>query len=207
MKRGEIFRATVHDIHYENLGAVVWDRTRSSDTAREVPWTGGAYSAVRAWLRCRDYLAADHDRPWLNLHAGPTAHQPMTRWSFDKLLGVYVGPEWTYSRLRVTSAVAWAKSGLPLERLREVLGLRRIEDVLPFAQLAVGGTLERDMARVAGPFMNSVDPNGGWSNRPLTPDLLDVAVTRQARVEPSTSGVATTTGEHLPPRGMGPLRA
>jgi integrase len=164
LRRSEMFRLSVNDLHYENAYVVV---RGSTGELRGVPWTSRAHFAVHNWLKCRDYLGADHDRPWLNLHAAPTVHLPMTRWTFDKLLVTYVGSEWTYSRLRVTGAVAWARAGLPLERLRQVLGFSRIEDVLPFAQLAVTGTLERDMARVHGPFMHSVEPGGGWSNRPL----------------------------------------
>jgi hypothetical protein len=51
--------------------------------------------------------------------------------------------------------VMWARCGLPLERLRELLELR-IKDVLPFAQLAVTGSLERDVERLNGDFIRSV---------------------------------------------------
>jgi integrase len=150
LRRGEIFRLSANDLHYENAYVVARDRTGE---LRGVPWTSRAHFAVHNWLRCREYLGADHDRPWLNLHSAPTARLPMARWTFDKLLGVYVGSEWTYSRLRVTSAVLWARCGLPLERLRELLGLARIEDVLPYAQLAVTGSLERDVDRLNGAFI------------------------------------------------------
>jgi hypothetical protein len=91
---------------------------------RGVPWSSRAHFAVHNWLKSRYYLRADHDRPWRNLHAAPSARLPMTRWTFDKLLGVYVGSEWSYSRLRITAAVMWARCGLPLERLRELQGWR-----------------------------------------------------------------------------------
>jgi integrase len=42
LRRGEIFRASVHDIDPGNFGAVAWDSTRSVERAREVPWTSGA---------------------------------------------------------------------------------------------------------------------------------------------------------------------
>jgi integrase len=172
LRRSEIFRLSIADVHQYNAYVVVRDRFGPLDNARGVPWTSGAYSALDRWLKCRAYVAGEHDRLLLNLHAAPTAHQPMARWTFDKLLGVHVGSDWTYSRLRVTGAVMWARAGLPLERLRQVLGLSRIADVLPFAQLAVTGTLERDMARVHGPFMHAVEPGGGWSNRPMEPELM-----------------------------------
>jgi integrase len=169
LRRGEIFRLSVNDLHYENAYVVVRNQTGE---LRGVPWTSRAHFAVHNWLKCREYVGADHDRPWLNLHAAPTAHLPMTRWTFDKLLSVYVGPEWSYARLRTTAAMAWARAGLGPERLRELLGLARIEDVLPYMQLAVTGSLERDMTRLHGPFMHLIEPGQGWSNRPLTPELM-----------------------------------
>jgi hypothetical protein len=87
------------------------------------------------------------------LHAGPTANLPMTVHAFNRVLSTYVGPEWNFARLRVTSAVLWTRCGLPLERLRELLGLARVEDVLPYAQLAVTGSLERDVDRLNGDFI------------------------------------------------------
>jgi integrase len=154
LKRGEIFHLSVNDVHYENAGAVVRDRSGSYDNAREVPFTGDAWRAVRDWLVCRSYFVPEHECPWLNLHAAPTAKQPMTVHTFNRVLATYLGPEWSFARLRATSAVSWARSGLPLERLRQVLGLASIRHVLPYAQLAVTGTLERDMSRLNGPFLH-----------------------------------------------------
>jgi hypothetical protein len=57
--------------------------------------------------------------------------------------------------------------GLAPVRLRALLGLRRLEDVTPYLELAVTGTLERDMLRLNGPFMHIVEPGAGWSTRPL----------------------------------------
>ena len=37
---------------------------------------------------------------------------------------------------------------------------------------AVTGSLERDMHRLHGPFMHLIEPGQGWSNRPLTPELV-----------------------------------
>lgn len=171
--RGEVFRLTVDDIHPYNAGVLVRGRTGSLDSAREVPWTGPAYSAANEWLACRSYLVGlEHKRVWLNLHARPTARLPMSAHTFNRVLASYLGPEWSFQRLRATSAVAWARCGLPLERLRELLGLAHIEDVLPYAQLAVTGSLERDMDRLNGPFMHIVQPGGGWSNRLLSPKLV-----------------------------------
>jgi integrase len=166
LRRSEIFRLSANDVHYENAGAVVRDRSGTYDNAREVPFTGDAWRAVRDWLVCRAYVAPEHDRPWLNLHAAPTARQPMTVHTFSRVLVTYLGPEWSFARLRATSAVSWARCGsLPLEHLREMLGIKQIEDVLIYAQLAVTGTLGRDMSRLNGPFLHIVQPGAGWSNQ------------------------------------------
>jgi len=45
--------------------------------------------------------------------------------------------------------------------------VRGLSDVLLYTQLAVTGTLERDMHRLHGPFMHLIEPGQGWSNRPL----------------------------------------
>src|SRR5579859_3768962 len=40
LRRSEIFRLSVNDVHFDNAGAVVRDRSGSYDNAREVPITG-----------------------------------------------------------------------------------------------------------------------------------------------------------------------
>lgn len=172
LRRSEIFRLTVNELHPDNAGVVVRPNAQSWDGARMVPWTSPAYDAVDQWCRCRAFLGADDEqRPWLNLHAAPTAHLPMTIHTFHRVLTTYLGPEWTFSRLRATGAVVWSRVGLTPERLRELLGLARIQDVLPYAQLAVTGSLERDMSMLHGPFLHLIQPGGGWSNRPAEADL------------------------------------
>jgi integrase len=156
LRRSEIFRLTVNDLHTDNAGVVAGRMAGSLDGARMVPWTSRAYYAVDKWLECRFYLGAEHDRPWLNLHSAPAAHLPMTRWTFDKLLATYVGSDWSLSRLRLTSAVAWSRVGLAPERLRELLGLARIQDVLCYLQPVPTGSLERDVDRLNGDFIRQL---------------------------------------------------
>jgi site-specific recombinase XerD len=155
LKRSEIFRLSVDDAHFENAAVLVRHRSGDTSLARETPWTSRAHFALERWIKCRSYLGAEHDRLWLNLHTSPTANSPMTVHTFNRVLSTYVGPEWNFARLRVTSAVLWTRCGLPLERLRELLGLARIEDVLPYTQLAVTETLERDIDRLNGDFIRS----------------------------------------------------
>jgi integrase len=135
LRRAEIWRADIHDLSYYNAGVVVRDRSGSLDNAREVPFTTVAWEAMRDWLVCRSYLAGNHGRSWLTLHAGTTMHEPMTGDTFDKHLATYAAPGYTLKRLRDTCAVAWVRSDLPLEHLRQLLGLS-IEGTLPYARLA-----------------------------------------------------------------------
>lgn len=156
LRRSEIFALSVDDAHFENAGVVVRHSSGDLDRARMVPWTSRAHFAVHQWLKCRSYLRAEHDRLWCNLNAAPTANLPLTRWTFDKLLVTYLGPEWSYARFRATSAVAWSRVGLQPERLRELLGLARIQDVLCYLQPVPTGTLERDVDRLNGDFIRQL---------------------------------------------------
>jgi len=59
--------------------------------------------------------------------------------------------------LRDTCAAAWVRSGMPLEYLRELLGLSRIEDTLPYARL-VRGSLDGTMEKLDTIFTDLVEP-------------------------------------------------
>jgi hypothetical protein len=82
---------------------------------------------------------------------------PMTRHTFDKLLATYIGPGYTLKRLRDTCVAGWVRSDLPLEHLRQLLGLSTIEATLPYARL-VRGSLEGDMAKRDELFTELVQP-------------------------------------------------
>jgi hypothetical protein len=60
-------------------------------------------------------------------------------------------------RLRDTCAAGWARSGLPLEHLRKLLDLSRIEDALPYARL-VRGSLDGRMEKLDATFTDLVEP-------------------------------------------------
>jgi hypothetical protein len=81
----------------------------------------------------------------------------MTRHTFDKLVLTYLGPGWTLKRLRDTCAAGWVRSGMPLEHLRQLLGLRRIEHTLPCARL-VRGSLDGQMEKLDTIFTDLVQP-------------------------------------------------
>src|SRR5205814_2314837 len=121
------------------------------------PLTDAARHAVHEWIVCRYFLNAYHLGPWLNLHAERTRADPMTRHTFDKLLLTYIGQGWTLKRLRDTCAAGWVRSGMPLEYLRQLLGLSSVEATLPYARL-VRGNLSGSMAELDATFSDLVRP-------------------------------------------------
>ena len=52
--------------------------------------------------------------------------------------------------------MSFSHVGLAPERLRELLGLARIQDVLGYIQLGVTGSLERDIDRLNGDFIRQL---------------------------------------------------
>ena len=118
-----------------------------TERARAVPFTESARKAIADWLEYRNLLGADHDRPWVALHAGPKVGQPMKAEALDALLRTYVGDGWSLKRLRDTGAVSWVNRGMGVEHLRQLLGHSAIEDTLPYAQLA-SGDVERRVQRI-----------------------------------------------------------
>jgi site-specific recombinase XerC len=148
LRRREIFALDLNCMSADNAYVVVAGfNVPWTERARAVPFTESAREAVADWLAFRHLLGAEHDRPWIALHAGPTVAQPMRPEAFDALLRTYLGDGWSLKRLRDTGAVRWAGAGIGVEHLRQILGQSAIEDTLPFAQLASDG-LEREMRRV-----------------------------------------------------------
>jgi integrase len=159
LRRREIFRLDIRCVHHDNHGVLVADRSGSFDgKCREVPLTDAARCAVHEWIVCRYYLNADHQWPWLNLHAESTKSDALSRATFDKLLLTYLGPGWQLQRLRDTCAIAWVRSAMPLEHLRQLLGLSRIEDTLPYARL-VRGSFDGTMEKLDTIFTDLVEPD------------------------------------------------
>jgi integrase len=157
LRRREIFALDRHAMHDDNAYVVVWGKSgRCGDDYRTVPYTDSGRAQVAPWCRLRTVLGTEHTHAWLNLHAEPTAREPMSRDTFNKLLRTYVGAGWTLARLRATCGVAWAKTGLLPEHLRQVLGYSSIGDVLPYMAL-VGGDVERQMNGRDAAFAEQVE--------------------------------------------------
>jgi integrase len=145
LRRREIYALIVDGAHPDNSQIVVFrDMTREVETCRAVPNRTTTRRAVARWLACRNAIAPPHNAVWLNTHAGPTCARAMTAATFNRLLGTYVGVGWTLKRLRDTCAVAWVRTGLAPDKLQELLGVARVEDVLPFYR-HIGGSLADEM--------------------------------------------------------------
>jgi integrase len=158
LRRHEIWALVEDDMHYDNAYVVVWENgARWSDRYRTVPYTDASRRPIYDWLELRALVRPDHDRPWPNLWAADTVRQPVQSYTFEKLLRTYLGEGWTLKRLRDTCAVAWVRAGLPLEHLRQILGLATLEAVLPYVALA-GGDVERKMERLDPVFSEIVGP-------------------------------------------------
>jgi site-specific recombinase XerD len=158
LRRREIFSLDIVTGHPDNDTVVVWgDDERTIARVRAVPATATVRAALVAWTDCRHAVAPDQRSLWLNFHAEPTCREPMRRETFNALLRTYVGPGWTLKRLRDAAAAGWVRAGLPLEHLRQLLGLATIEDTLPYARL-VGGSLERRMVELDEHFCELVGP-------------------------------------------------
>ena len=139
LRRREVFALDVNCVSADNAYVVVAGfNVPWSERARAVPFTESARKAIADWLEYRHLLGADHDRPWVALHAGPTVGQPMKPEAFDTLLRTYVGDGWSLKRLRDTGAVGWVNRGMGVEHLRQLLGQSAIEDTVPYASLASG---------------------------------------------------------------------
>lgn len=152
LHRAEILRLTEMWMHYDNVGVVVWERPGPWNAAhREIPYSERVRAVIWRWLEFRALIRPDHGSPWLNLWSSDAASQPLRPDPFNRLLRTYIGPHWSYRRLRDTCAVGWLNAGLPLEHVRRLLGLGFIEATLPYARL-VRGTLARRMERAEERF-------------------------------------------------------
>lgn len=152
LRRSEILGLTEYLMHHENTGVLVLASPPDWQGGfRTVPHTQGLRAIVADWLNFRDDLDVAHESPWLNLWSGETLRAPMRADAFHRVLRNYLGPVWTFRRLRDTCAVSWLNAGLPVEHVRRLLGLASIEATLPHAALAKG-TLERRMERAGERF-------------------------------------------------------
>lgn len=165
LRREEVFRLTVDDLHPDNAYIVVQGAAKGEGREyreREVPMPAALRGALVAWLDFRAMMGVTHNRPWLVLHprANPnstipaTIGDPLSFRNFKYILNG-LGSGWSYHRLRHTYATESLRSGMPIENLKELLGHARIQQTLAYAKI-VPQDNERHMRRTEQEFSSAV---------------------------------------------------
>jgi integrase len=139
MRREEIFRVGIDDIHPDNFYIVVHGKRESArvEKVREVPFTKQSRVAVDRWLQLRSELlkaakVKDHGSVWLSIRPS-TAMQPMSSRSFERRMGT-IGP-YGLHRFRHTCATHWLRAGVDLQIVSELLGHSNIQQTLCYAEI------------------------------------------------------------------------
>lgn len=167
MRREEVFRAHLDDIHPDNAYVIVRGvkKGREGEEAlREVPMTVELRRAVAAWLEFRALLGPTHERPWLVLHPKATpnaiaqcASHPLNPmgWTRFRVLLAELGSGWEYHRLRHTYATELLRAGMPIENLKNLLGHSRIQQTMAYTKI-VPQDDERHLRRVEDVFTRAL---------------------------------------------------
>jgi site-specific recombinase XerD len=166
LRREEVFRLTVDDLHYDNAYIVVQGAAKGNGgreyKQREVPMTVELRRAVAQWVEFRAHFQCNHDRPWVVLSpmVRPNGVIPATLYaglsfsSYKDMLST-LGRGWSYHRLRHTYATELLRAGMPLENLKELLGHARLQQTLAYAKI-VPQDNERHVKRVEADFTKAL---------------------------------------------------
>jgi site-specific recombinase XerD len=136
IRREEIFRLELEDMHPDNAYVVVRGARKNRDAeqnVRIVPMTDAMRTALKRWLDLRDELAPVHDRPWLSLHTEQHARKPI-RWTKFQALLSKIGRGIEFHRLRHTFATERLRAGMELAHLQKVMGHSRIQQTLAYTE-------------------------------------------------------------------------
>jgi integrase len=137
LRRSEMFRLTIPQMHYDNEGVIVVSAKSQpgQHREREVPYTNHSRVVIQDWLEFRTTLCLDHDKPWLALHENGGGHLvPLGYGQLAEALAVF-GDKWTWHRFRHTFATERLRAGMPIEQLRLMLGHGNLEQTLAYAQI------------------------------------------------------------------------
>lgn len=163
LRRAEIFRLELNDLHYDNEYLVVWRAAKGKGKGirvkQSLPMTTEVRQALYSWLEFRAKMGPDHERPWLSCYADARNH-PMWWTRFQTLLQDTVGPEWRWHRLRHTCATEWLRAGMELENVSRLLGHANLQQTLCYAEI-VKGDLMKHVNRHEGAFNRAVSPEEG----------------------------------------------
>jgi site-specific recombinase XerD len=174
LRRDEIYRAGLRDLHYDNAYIVVRHGARKNRQGqpkpREVPMTIGLERALHDWFELREEIMLTvprderHESPWLCLAANQAQDvwvRPMRHERFAELLTT-IGSGYQLHRLRHTCGTEWLRNGLALEQVKTLLGHSRIQQTLAYAEI-LKGDLEEGMGKVAIDFQKAVGrPGQTW---------------------------------------------
>lgn len=164
LRRMEIFRCEIVDIHPDNAYVVVRAPAQKGNgepkPPREVPMTVELRRALAAWLDFRALLKPEHDRPWLVLHPSASPNgvhpsspaAPLSMRSFKRLLGD-LGFE--LHRLRHTCGTEWLRAEMPLENVQSLLGHSRLQQTLAYAEI-VAGDIQRQAHKAEAAFTRAL---------------------------------------------------
>lgn len=172
LRRDEIHRASVDDIHYDNAYVVVHGAAKGRNAGgghkmREVPHTEASRRAVWRWLEFRATMLRafgmeDHGSPWLVLHPAATPNNPhlpsspaapMRHRALAVALATVGG--WELHRLRHTCGTEWLRAGMELEKVQVLLGHATLQQTLGYAKV-VKADIHRSARRVEGEFTQAV---------------------------------------------------
>lgn len=159
LRRIEVFRLSVPDVHPENEAILIRGKSprHAEPKLREVPFTDDCRQAVAEWLKLRRRIApkAKDHQLWLSLW-GDAWINPMWHSRFGALLSK-MGSGWSYHRLRHTCATEWLRSGMDLHLVQRLMGHANIRETQSYAEIvnddiqkAMGERME-DFTRRTGP--------------------------------------------------------
>lgn len=165
LRRSEIWRATIHDIHPDNEFIVVHGKTEvwEDPKLREVPYTDAGRDAIARWLEFRETLAPGHDSPWVSLRptSSPVRLPVGAQMNFDAFKRVLMrvpdgpGEHWSLHRFRHTAATEWLRAGMELQEVSRLLGHATIQQTLVYAEIAKGD-VQRSVERHQRKFTAAV---------------------------------------------------
>lgn len=160
LRRGEISRLQLVDMHYDNDYVVVRSARKNrqaEERVREVPMTPQMRATIRAWLDFRALLHPTHSSPWLMLtpRGGHDIADPMTARMLMRLLPTQLGPGWELHRLRHTCGTERLRAGMELEKLSEFMGHSSLEETLGYAEI-VNADVHRSIARTNDDFIKRI---------------------------------------------------
>lgn len=159
LRRSEIFRMELADMHYDNAHLIVWRAAKGRRGVRikqSVPMTTETRQAIYTWVEFRAKMNPGHERPWLSCYAH-AATKPMWETRFAELLQEAVGTGWSWHRFRHTCATEWLRAGMELEMVSRLLGHANIQQTLAYARI-VSGDVQKHMDRHEAGFNTAVGP-------------------------------------------------